>query len=40
MPSSYLALRIHMYNNCREKCAEFTSLDQRTSAIIAVAMGR
>jgi hypothetical protein len=39
VPSSYLALRIHMYNNCREKCANLTSFGQRTSAIIAVGGG-
>jgi len=29
-----LALRINLYNNCREKCANLTSLGRRTSSII------
>jgi CheY-like chemotaxis protein len=31
-----LALRIHLDNNCREKCAYLTSLGRRTSSIIAL----
>jgi hypothetical protein len=29
-----LALRINLYNNCREKCANLTSLGRRTSSTI------
>jgi hypothetical protein len=32
----FWALRINLYNNCREKCANLTSLGRRISSIIAV----
>ncbi len=39
-PPLIWALRINMFNNCREKCANLTSLGRRTSVIIAVGVER